>query len=41
VKNGSESLYNGSYVAVPADYNMNYSAGTIQPLSSGGLNFNP
>lgn len=37
----SETVYNGSYTGIRStDYNMNYTDGKIQPLSTGNFNFN-
>jgi len=41
ITSGSDSVYNATYTAIrDTDYSMNYTDGTIKPLSTGGLLFN-
>lgn len=41
IRVSSETVYNASFTATRAvDYNMNYTDGTIQPLSTGHFTFN-
>ncbi|MCK4821394.1 hypothetical protein KA005_36855 [bacterium] len=41
ISSGSDTVGNATYSAVRnTDYSMNYTDGTIKPLSTGGLNFN-
>ena len=41
IRDSSETVYNASFTATrTVDYNMNYTDGTIQPLSTGNFTFN-